>query len=313
MHVMSTDRQYVLHILNCLHGRLDSIHLLPDLCSLAESCGTIKVSIEHMDEDGASATSAEVNITNVEANGVDSPIEESPQTPLSSHIPASELIKECESLLSRIADRALDAVLNCTAVDMRRLLAVYASVPFQSDKLVDAIDEEVSRRKARLEASHASLSVEDLIRRSASNAADVKRSLMADSADGGAPFSAIKKSFKSFFGSSDENHESPEEEEQSPEHQGIAKAEHLHLRIEEALQSIIDVGRRVEDLQASCQVSFADPSSELERKTLFELGRCRELIGHYRRTDFMSGKSLTRFDQERRREMAKRVLSRLLP
>ena len=51
----------------------------------------------------------------------------------------------------------------------------------------------------------------------------------------------------------------------------------------------------------------------VEEGTAFELGRCQELVASYRRIDFATGTRQSRYDKDRRKEIAKRALSRLFP
>jgi hypothetical protein len=53
--------------------------------------------------------------------------------------------------------------------------------------------------------------------------------------------------------------------------------------------------------------------ASLHEDAAFELGRAIELIENYKRIEFSTGRRRSRYDSERRKEIAKRVLSRLIP
>ena len=70
---------------------------------------------------------------------------------------------------------------------------------------------------------------------------------------------------------------------------------------------------RAEELRSASGVSLDSLVQNLKQGSAFELGRCNELIENYRRVEFSTGKQRSRYDRERTKDIAKRVLSRLLP
>jgi len=216
----------------------------------------------------------------------------------------SELVQLADEALALAATHAAETVGSLTSLELRRLLTVYSTLPFKADELVNAIEEEGMMREASLTSPGSSELGQELLRSAASEARVVLSALGGD-AGGGSALSAIKNGFRSMFGQSDAKESSSREtaeveDEETPD-------ESLHLAIERVLQSVIESANYL-DVTGNARL---ETSQRLKDGSLFELGRCRELIAHYRRRDFDSGTSNSRFDQERRRDMVKFVLSRL--
>jgi hypothetical protein len=192
-----------------------------------------------------------------------------------------------------------------TATQLRELLFTYSMSHEKADDLIAEIEHIVHTRRDALIDLLAQPGLGERIAYGARRAEEARRRL---SADRGSPFAAIRKGIiKTLFTSEDAD----EDKSKLAEFEGI-DASDLELA-DGALQEMVDVGRYISVLNSSCRSSFGKATREIEEGTMFELGRCIELIAGYRRIDFESGQRKTRLDQELRRNMSKRVLSRMLP
>jgi hypothetical protein len=284
MNVMYTDKPFLLDVLRCV---LTTIPLLEDgsqYCDIVESLGALKVSLDT----GAGGE----NVTSVEL----------------------ELAELSEIVLSAVAVQTMEHVGSLSAVELRRLLTVYSLSPFKSDDLVNSMETEVIRREELLDSPESRERGRELLRSAASSAKTVISAFTEEPADGGSALSAIKNGLWSMFRQSNAKENAANDEEDASDdipddiEEGSVQ-EKLHIDIERALRSIVEAA---DYLERPGDASFISERL-LEGGVLFELGRCRELVEHYRRIDFDSGSSTSRFDQERRRVMVKRVLSRLHP
>jgi hypothetical protein len=281
MNVMFTDKPFLLDVLRCVSTKLPSLQDGCQYCDIVDTLGALKSSL--------AAGAGSENVTSVDL----------------------ELVELSESMLSAIAAQTMESVRSLSAVELRRLLTVYSLLPFQSDDLVDAIEKEVTRREDLLESQESREQARDLLRSAASSARTVISAFADETVDGGSALSAIKNGLRSVFWQSSAR-ENPSNEkdnasDDTPDREETVE-DKLHIEIERALHSIIEAADYVEQ--------SGEPSRFVQRLdvgVLFELGRCRELVEHYRRIEFDSGSSRDRLDQERRRDIVKHVLSRLRP
>ena len=87
----------------------------------------------------------------------------------------------------------------------------------------------------------------------------------------------------------------------------------LQVELETTLRTSLSVSTCVDQLQVTGQGDLGDHYKVACSSGLFELGRCEELLELYYRNDFQSESRASRFDNGRRREIAKDILTRLLP
>jgi len=227
----------------------------------------------------------------------------------------SVLSTTCDRCLSSLASRSIELIGVMSVQHLRRLLMVYSSSPFRADRLVDEIEREVQERSERLRSIlRSKVSFENELVAAVAPAQELRRTIRGDA---GSPFAAIRSGLRSFFRKKDrdgqeqhvENYTEAEEEEEA-EDQTKQELE----RVDRALRSIINLGEYAEALTRATSSSLDKTTRGMEQEALFELGRCSELVAHYRRiVDFESGRREDRYDVDTRRAMAKRVLSRLLP
>jgi hypothetical protein len=289
MNVMDTDKPFLLDVLRCVSAIIPSMEDGSQYCDIVDSLGALKASL------GAGAGNE--NVTSVEL----------------------ELAELSESMLSAVAVQTMDHVGSLSAVEFRRLLTVYSLSPFKSDDLVNSIEREVIRREELLDSRESRERGRDLLRSTASSSRTVISAFAEESADGVSALSAIKNGLRSMFrqsnakedAASTDDNEDALDDNISDDREEESVQERLHIEIERALHSIVEAA---DYLEQTGDASTDQIVERLEDGVLFELGRCRQLVDHYHRIDFDdSGSSSSRFDQERRRVMVKRVLSRLHP
>jgi len=227
------------------------------------------------------------------------------------------IVAMCDKLLCLVTSRAVDMVKDLRAHTLRAILMSVSMLPLQVDDCVDTIEREVARRIGLLE-NAPRRNIDQLLQQVASNASDVKRLLFGEepTKESRSPLASLKDGLKGIFRSPSPKHESGEDEPEKLDLRTAyneTNATELVLRVKMGLQSIIDAATGIGNATQGCQLSLDKLMVAPQHEALFELGRCSELIEQYRRIDFVSGSRRSRFDEERRRDMAKRVLSRKLP
>jgi hypothetical protein len=288
MNVMYTDKPFLLDVLRCVSTIIPLLEDGSQYCDIVDSLGALKASLD--------ADAGSENVISVEL----------------------ELAELSESMLSAVAVQTIEHVGSLSAVELRRLLTVYSLSPFKSDDLVNSIETEVIRREEELDSLESRERGRDLLRSAASSARTVISAFTEESTNGDSALSAIKNGLWSLFRQSNAKENASNDKDDASddipddrEEEGVQ--EKLHIQIERALHSIVEAVDYLEQSGDVSSISEDQVVQRLEGGVLFELGRCRQLVEHYRRIDFDSGSSTSRFDQERRRVMVKRVLSRLHP
>lgn len=304
MNAVSSDRQSIADLLDCLETRLSSMHDMAHVCDVVETVGALKASLEGL-FDSNSPIAQETAKTKPSEGEDQQPESILDDTKTTSSI--SELQHKCDSLLTMVGANAFEMVQNMKMTQLRRLMSVYSLLPFQSDELVDAVEKELKSRLVQLESSHVESGGEnaiDLLRKAGSYASAAKSSLLGDETENElSPFAAIKKGLNSLF-----RHDTSEEEKSE-----LISTKQQLLQIEKSIDSIHQFSAHVEKLEKSCGISVDAVLQEQEKELLFELGRCRELVAVYRRVDFSSGSHESRYDKDLRRHISKQILSRLRP
>jgi hypothetical protein len=289
MNVMDTDKPFLLDVLRCVSTIIPVLEDGSQICDIVDSLGALKASLD--------AGAGNENVTSVEL----------------------ELAELSESMFSDIAAQTTEHVGSLSAVELRRILTVYSLSPFKCDDLVNSIETEIIRRVDLLDSRQSRERGRDLLRSAASSSRTVISAFTEESVDGVSALSAIKNGLRSIFrqsnakedASSNDDNEDPSDDNIPDDKEEESAQERLHIEIERALHSIVEAA---DYLEQHGDASRDQVVQRLEDGVLFELGRCRQLVDHYRRIDFKDlGSSTSRFDQERRRVMVKHVLSRLHP
>ena len=167
--------------------------------------------------------------------------------------------------------------------------------------MINNLSEEVEHRLSHLQRSPDG-SFESLLKNTRSKTISVNTTLFGDEGSD-SPFSIIKNGILSFFHAADDS-EKKEENNLTDE---------LASMIRESTAIASKAADRAEELRSASGVSLDSLVQNLKQGSAFELGRCNELIENYRRVEFSTGKQRSRYDRERTKDIAKRVLSRLLP
>ena len=298
MKYFQSDPSYLLVVLKQAHDEAPKLDSGEDLCSLGETVALLKEALKTggsaSDESRPNKPSkdplAEVDMRNANYT----------QTKKAgSTTVEDELLDLCDKLLSLIANKARDGIKDFPAQELRRLLSVYSLLPFQADSLIYDIDAEVISRLPGSD-TPSSILVEEVLQDAKEKSESVQRELFHETDE--PALKALKNGLMSLFRSNDENG--------SPEETSLPSA--LATLIQESINSTVEASAALQEMQETLHVSIDSIGQQSSEGTYFELGRCQELIANYRRIEFSTGARRSRYD-ESRKDMAKRVLSRLLP
>ena len=310
MNVAAFDKRYVADFLTFLENRISLVSEDSELCDLIQSIGMLSISTVSIDEPKLTFLATDGNATRTD--GLDASNFSNVRTE-AAKVAGIDINEACGRVLALLAARSADMVTDLRTDSLRKILTVFSLLPFQHDGLVDAIESEVETRRALLESSDES-SVESLLEQASSSAKAVERILLGAADDSQTTrLAALRHGLKALFTHSVDDEGEDDEHRQALETIESSVGDELGHQIKLMLQSVADASTEVEKLKKSCHISIDSSIKTTEYNVIFELGRCSELIEHYRRVDFKSGARQSRFDHERRRGMAKRVLSRHLP
>jgi hypothetical protein len=233
-----------------------------------------------------------------------------------------ELRLATERMLTALATQATERVGTLKAESLRRLLAVYSLLPFKADKLVNAFDEEVSKRQSLLESAACTVSVEDLLRQAAENAVSANRTVFGSITedDGSSKLSALKRGLKSIFSghyhqivhdNEDDDDGSDNDEEASEATMMQKFTQEIGALLHRVTASVTEVDDCLGQIGTASNIHTDMALQRIMEGANFELGRCRELIENYRRIEFSTGRRKGRYNYDR--DIGKRLLSRLFP
>jgi hypothetical protein len=180
-------------------------------------------------------------------------------------------------------------------------------LPFQADKLIDACEKEVAKRQALLESAANTASVEDLLKQAAETSAEATRTVFGKSEENISPIEALKRGLKSLFSKEEEEEEGGISEEMQKFTNEVGGL------LNRVTAAVTQVDQCMEQIGIASNVYTDTALQRIMEGANFELGRCCELIENYRRIEFSTGKRRSRYDYRQRRDLGKRLLSRLLP
>ena len=329
MKYVASDRVFLLDVLYEVKKKSENVTRGTELCDLAESLAAVKEGMatptalkqrnnerhpQSQDEsgEGGNIIIKDDKDTGISASRVDDELEEAVTDSSSVFAEASiedQLSGICDELLTTVKAKATDMVMELGADEIRRLLMVFSLLPFEADEMVHAMDEELSRRMDHLRSAVSNgVQVNNLLREAATNASTVNNTLFGESKDDDSPFlDQIKNGLLKFFRSSTtSDHETCDME-------APTVSDELSAMIQNSAASTTKAAQILEEIGSAALVSTDDIIQNIEEGAAFELGRCRELVNNYRRIDFSTGTFRSRHDRERRKDIAKRVLSRLIP
>ena len=223
----------------------------------------------------------------------------------------SEIRDMCFTILKSVTKWSIGKVQDSSAADLRRLLTVFATLPFEADELVDCIEDEVTTRLQMLDELDG-VDLEELLQR----VANVSTASQDDGQERQSRLSSFKVGLQSLFSSAAQEEDFDDEDEQEEDDvetgsYGVQTVEDLAGLVEEGASA----ASRLESLMATFHKSTKKRVDLLircsEDGAVFELGRCQELLASYRRINFETKERHGRYDIDRRREIGKRVLTRL--
>lgn len=233
-----------------------------------------------------------------------------------SNLQPTDIHEICIRALSLLANRLESEVASMSLIEIRRVLEVYSTAAVRSDALINSIRDELEQRKEGL-MEISSVEVSDLANYAADCATEAHESLFGSS-DNPDRFAAIGKRLVSFFQRDRDlpNEETADKENNLAEFEDAIESdetEQLQVQLEKALDSIRSLVACLRTMRSVSQTDLGKQCNDMCSTSLVELGRCEELLSLYDRIDFEAGIRKSRFDHQRRREMLKDVLTRLLP
>lgn len=213
-----------------------------------------------------------------------------------------DILASAVQLLQSIADIATESVKSLTAVQIRKLLASYAGLPFQADDLIDAVDIEIIHRlNSTMYVTH----LPEAANRAATAAQGSWDALVDKSEEGGSRLASLRKGLRSLFVQSPGEAASKETNVDSSRLDAVA----------DLLTETATTASLVTDYFAGVsKLTNNDPGlllSAAQRGSVFELNRCQELIASYRRVNFESGSRQSRQDDGWRKAIGHQVISRI--
>ncbi len=306
MKYSQSDPHFLLLVLQRVHNKAGKLEGIEELCSLAETLALLKEALRTADTPKEDITrTAKIKL---EVNEKDKELTEdtSADNENSSQSPEfvvvlieNELVKICDELLNFISHSSRGVVKTATTSELRRLLAVYSLLPFRADDLINEIEKEIDARLSTPD-SQPWITVEKRLRDAKERSESLQRKLFHETESSG--LTVLKNGFMSLFGSSEDN-ESAEKN----------LSDELIEMIRASINSTIEAATSLQEMKETLDVSIDSIGQQNMEKKYFELGRCQELIANYRRIEFSTGSRRSRYDKERRKDISKRVLHRLLP
>ena len=206
--------------------------------------------------------------------------------------------EEEHKLLDLVLERAATKMADFSGEQIRRILLHVVLLPFQADEFVDAAEAEVNNRLLALDADAATSrfgSLQELSEYAADATVDIAATLSASSLNNGDhPFKFLRKGGK--------------DRELASESLSDLAAE-----ANRAAASACEAAARLDRVNRGAHLKGEEILQQIEQGAAFELGRCQILIERYRRIAFMadSFSRRSRYDDERRKNIGKRVCSRL--
>ena len=306
---MRTDQHTLLKVLELIEPKLSSISSEHDLCEIAESLAVI---IQCLSSSSIPSLSS-ANVTVTANNGTEKKLTvdigtDSRYRNLQMTDGEPETLYQTSTrMLSSVAMYAAERVANLKTGNICRLLAVYSLLPFQADGFIEACEGEVTKRQTLVEAASSTISVEDLLRRAAKQAMSANATVFGlISDDGSSTLDSLKKGLKLLF-----SNRNDEEKEIADEMQRFTNE--VRSLLDRVTASVTEVDACMERIGIASNVHTDTALQRIVEGVNFDLGHCHELIDHYRRIDFSTGRRRSRYDYVRARDLGKRMLSRLIP
>jgi hypothetical protein len=314
MKFVVSDRVFLLDVLFEVESRSKDMHSAELCCDLAESIAVVKDAVDPATARITKVVKEQPQKKELNTTETESPLPEEDTRDSEDGTGAlpvvgdasidTELSRSCDTILVAIAGEAGRMSKEMRADEFRRLLMVYSLLPFQADDLVGTFEGEIAKRRKHLKSSSRDMNVGTLLREAATNTSTVNTTLFGEPAED-SRINAIKSGIKSFFRYPDSDGTEDGDEEKKI-------SEELCEMIQNSAASTLKAAQILEEIGSASLVTPDDVIQNLGAGAAFELGRCKELIENYRRIEFSTGTRRSRHG-EGRRDIAKRVLSRLMP
>lgn len=316
MDMVSSDPVFVSSALQLFESKIETIHSGRELVDIAQTIAKLRRVVERLerhsfDEEVPKKSNVIDKKDEQLANDNDSETEAKSAAATdeltlehNTTVARNAILESTTVLLSRVSERATKLVHDLSATEMRELLLVYSTLPFQADALVDAIDEETHQRLEVLGFKGPSESVQDLARR-AFDSSVLARNTLSGGPEKDSKVDTIKNGIKAIFGAHDMSEEASDED--------IAMLTALADNAKRTTTLMREALGRMEQIRQGTGTDTETLLRGVEQGAAIELGRCQELVAGYRRIDFSSGSHDGRYDSTRRRDISKRILSRLFP
>jgi hypothetical protein len=281
------------------------------ICTFAEDVGLVRESlsgqqrIKHTDSDTISPGKTENASNHQDVKDQEMEVEESS----SGDLEDEDLLALTDELLCLVAKAASDMSKSFAAGEIRRLLEVYSLLPFQADEMVQLLASEVSERLTAIEELSGNQALGLLLKNADEKASVFKRTLYEES-DDKSFFDSMKTGFMSLFGSKTEENTNTEDGDIDS---SDALTEQIASMLQASIAATSAASHSAQAEESALQMRLDSLLASLHEDAAFELGRAIELIENYKRIEFSTGRRRSRYDSERRKEIAKRVLSRLIP
>ena len=221
----------------------------------------------------------------------------------------SNLLTQCDNILSSLTERIILEVPNLTASQLRKILQAYYIMPFQADDMVNHIEEEVKIRLSALEAV-STMSLE-------SSSSNIK-SLIQEASDYfvnvASVLTKIKSKNEQLFAElfdDDEGNKNGIDEQNDAQKHSTKKLSNVIKDLNSGVAAVCEATTRLERIERGSLLSLEPSIRVVEIGAAFELGRCLELIDGYRLLEFQSGTQRRRFTGEKKKNIGKRIFSRL--
>jgi hypothetical protein len=299
------DRSLLLKMLKRVEDLLSEVETGKELCDIAESVGLLKDSFSDPKKAQPKEFQHDEDVAPNPPSVEDIPIEEIAKDEGSQSI-QDTVPTAIDGVLNSIGNVAKEMAPRLSANEIRRILEVYSLLPFQVDDLIDALAEEVSNRLSSVEQLEGNQTLGSLLGDAQEKASIVESTLYGETDK--TFLDSIKSGFMSLFGS---NNEEQKEEEVAAESKDMT--EQIAAMIQASVAATSDAADRVVSEESVLLTNIDGVLNSLREEISFELGQCIELIENYRRIEFSTGKRRSRYDRDRRNDIAKRVLSRLFP
>ena len=202
-----------------------------------------------------------------------------------------EIRKEARILLGLVLEQAAARISDMSGEQIRRILLHVVLLPHQADEFTEAAETEVHKRLSALNADAETAgfgSLEELSQQTADAAIDIAASLSTSSSgeSGEGPFKFLKKG---------------------------GRAKYLAAEANRAAASACEAAARLDRIHRGAHLKGEEILHQIEQGAAFELGRCLTLLERYHRIEFSEENfsRRSRYDDERRKIIGKRVCSRL--